>query len=44
VLIEWRRRDHGWDELVAYAMPELHGEGARLVERWIDAQHLERVS
>jgi hypothetical protein len=28
VLLEWRRRDQAWDGLVAYVLPEPHGEGA----------------
>ena len=43
VLLEWRRTERGWDGLVAYVIPEPHGEGIRLVERWVGADHLERV-
>ena len=43
VLLEWRRSDRGWDGLVVYVIPEPHGDGVRLVERWVDAEHLERV-
>jgi len=44
LLIEWRRRNQTWDGLVAYVLPEPSGEGSRLVERWIDAEYLERSS
>jgi hypothetical protein len=43
VLLEWRRVGQRWDGLVAYVIPEPHGEGVRLVERWVGADHLERV-
>lgn len=43
VLLEWRRTDRGWRGLVAYVMPEPYGDGVRLVERWLPADHLERV-
>jgi len=44
VLVEWRRRGQAWDGLVAYVMPELHGGGSRLVERWVEAQYLEPIT
>jgi hypothetical protein len=31
VLLEWRRTERGWDGLVAYVIPEPHGDGVRLV-------------
>jgi hypothetical protein len=43
VLLEWRQADDGWEGLVAYVIPEPHGRGVRLVERWIGAGHLEPV-
>ena len=43
VLLEWRRADPGWAGLVAYVIPEPHGHGVSLAERWIGADHLERV-
>jgi hypothetical protein len=42
VLLEWRRADQAWEGLVAYVIPEPCGRGVRLVERWVDAVHLER--
>lgn len=43
VLLEWRRHQLRWDGLVAYVIPEPQGAGVRLVERWVDAAHLEQA-
>jgi hypothetical protein len=44
LLLEWRHEDHGWMGRVAYALPDLDQPGARLVERWLPADHLIAVA
>lgn len=40
LLVEWRRAGDRWEGRVVYVLPEPAGSGTRLVERWVDADHL----
>ncbi|MDK3257999.1 hypothetical protein QOZ86_15940 [Blastococcus capsensis] len=39
LLVEWRRRDDGWQGRVVYTLPRPHGPA--LVEAWLPAARLE---